>query len=375
VLAAVAVACSLEARAFVPITVKLGDRPLVVTEVHRDFNGDGEPDSLVIALVEGRRFEDKVVWCGEGWRDEGRFSLSIKISDGPEHTYDLNAVIGAESLWFPAGKVPLQFADYNHDGQEDVAVWQYGGCTMPVWFLLAIDDGGKVMPLRVPKNGVYGGLVLTQDGFSEQSSSGGHERRDFVWVESAGAFIEKKVQPGPTITIRNLSQVDVHYVYISRSEENVWGDDRLGDQGILEAGTAWQFEVPDGTYEVSADNADGITVERWGDVKASAELRLGENADATIEVVNSTGECVCELFVGGYNLLARGEEISPGDRRILLVASGTYDLSADSCDGTATIARQQVKVSNKFSWVLSPGELKRHPVPNPRFIHRRPSGY
>lgn len=365
------------AAAFEPVTVKKGDPPLVVAEAHRDFNGDGKPDTLTIALVEGRRYNDAEPWCGMGWKDEGRFTIAISIVEGPTRVHDLNAITGSDSLWFSAGCVPLAFADYNHDGQVDVAVWQYGGCASSVWFLLAVDDTGAVTRLCVPGESIYAeNIVLTKDGFRTHRYFDGKDwGKDYALDAAKGAFVAKPLRDVPTITIRNMSPMDVTHVYITKPKDTYWGEDWLGEKDVLEAGTAWEFEVSEEKYEVMAADFEDTTIERWGGVTAPAELRLGQDGHAMIEIVNASGECLGEVFVGPWNRLAFGEAILPGDKRVLFVAPGTYDLEAEGCDGTVTITKKQVKVTGSFSWVVSAKELRRHPAPNPRFIHSRPSGY
>jgi len=90
---AVAAASLQVAAAFEALTAKKADPPLVVAEAHRDFNGDGKPDTLTIALVEGRRYNDEELWCGSGWKDQGAFALTVSIAGGETRTYSVNELV------------------------------------------------------------------------------------------------------------------------------------------------------------------------------------------------------------------------------------------------------------------------------------------
>ena len=75
------------------VAVKKGDAPLVVTSSRLDLNGDGKPDTVRIELIEGRRYVDTEVWCGEGPKIEGRFQLVVELSGHEPRNQDLNALL------------------------------------------------------------------------------------------------------------------------------------------------------------------------------------------------------------------------------------------------------------------------------------------
>jgi hypothetical protein len=369
------------AAAFEPVTVKRGGPPLVVAEAHGDLNGDGKPDTLTIALVQGRRYNDAEPWCGMGWKDEGRFTIAISIVEGPTRVHDLNGIAGVASLWFYVGGSPLELADYNHDGQADVAVWQYGGCASSDWFLLTIDATGGVARLCVGQGKAQNEaidaeeIVLTRDGFRTHGYFDGKDLgRDYVWDAAKGAFVERSLPNLPTITIMNMSPMDVAHVYIAKPEDTYWGEDWLGDTDFLEVGTAWEFDVLPGVdYWVKVTDDDDTTLEQWEGVLPPTGLRIGEEGHAVIELINGSEECIGEVVVGQWGRLAFGEMIAPGDKRVVFVAPGTYDLSAEGCEGTLTVEKKQVKVTDRFSWVISAKDVQRHPRSVPRFIHCKPS--
>ncbi len=54
-------------------------------------------------------------------------------------------------------------------------------------------------------------------------------------------------------TVINNSSYDLHYFYTTPSNENSWGDDLLGDSGILEAGYQATATIGDGSDECLYD--------------------------------------------------------------------------------------------------------------------------
>lgn len=54
-------------------------------------------------------------------------------------------------------------------------------------------------------------------------------------------------------TVINSSSVDLHYFYTTPSNENSWGEDLLGDTGILEAGYQATATIGDGSDQCLYD--------------------------------------------------------------------------------------------------------------------------
>lgn len=70
-----------------------------------------------------------------------------------------------------------------------------------------------------------------------------------------------------SFTLQNATEYDFYYVYISSSDTDSWGEDRLGDAGILYNGQSWTFNLPAGTYDIKVIDEDedecvtmGVTV-------------------------------------------------------------------------------------------------------------------
>ena len=82
-----------------------------------------------------------------------------------------------------------------------------------------------------------------------------------------------------TLTVINQSSVDICYVYISPSESDSWGEDWLGDDSIR-PGKRRQFRLPEGEYDVKAEDCDGNVLEEYRGVDLSGKVEWTvEDAD------------------------------------------------------------------------------------------------
>jgi len=159
--AAILAGSPLPLAAYEPLTIKKGDPPLVVAEAHPDINGDGKPDTVTIALVEGRRYNDENGGCRGGWKDEGNFVLTVSISGGRTRVYSANdlplEITGfsdpkksAYLMFFQPDPWSIRFADVTHDGRLAFTLGQYGACRGWEYAIFAIDNAGGVSFLPLP---------------------------------------------------------------------------------------------------------------------------------------------------------------------------------------------------------------------------------
>lgn len=70
---------------------------------------------------------------------------------------------------------------------------------------------------------------------------------------------------GGNVTLINNSGETVCFVYISPVEDDMWGDDWLGDVETISNGDQRGFDVPDGDYDLRADDCDHNELDvEWG---------------------------------------------------------------------------------------------------------------
>ena len=78
--------------------------------------------------------------------------------------------------------------------------------------------------------------------------------------------------------INGLESYSIHYVYVSPSESNSWGNDRLGAEKVLNPGKMVTLELEKGTYDIRIVDEDG-------DEYVKSDLQL--NSDYTWTVMLS----------------------------------------------------------------------------------------
>lgn len=71
------------------------------------------------------------------------------------------------------------------------------------------------------------------------------------------------------VTLVNNSEATICYVYISSSEDEYWGDDWLGSSETLAPGSRRSFDVPDGVYDLMAEDCS----ENQIDVQWEVDIR------------------------------------------------------------------------------------------------------
>lgn len=103
----------------------------LVTESRADIFRDGSKERVQLILVQGKKYHDRELWCGSGWKYEGVFSISVLFSDGRRVETTLNSFWDNEPLFFYSRPWTIKFADYNHDGVLDINLGQYAGSNTP----------------------------------------------------------------------------------------------------------------------------------------------------------------------------------------------------------------------------------------------------
>lgn len=76
-----------------------------------------------------------------------------------------------------------------------------------------------------------------------------------------------------TVTVNNNSTQPICFVYISPSDSNEWGEDRLGAEDTIEPGESFEISVDPGTYDLRADDCDGNVI----DEEQGVEVGTGQN--------------------------------------------------------------------------------------------------
>jgi hypothetical protein len=160
------------------------------------------------------------------------------------------------------------------------------------------------------------------------------------------------------IEIANQSPYEICYVLISGSDEESWGDDWLGDEETLAAGSSKTFSVGAGAYDVKVVTCNETTLATFWDIDRNTTVTVGGRNLVAIGLVNESDTEICFVYISdstgndwGDDWLGQEESIlEGGGKRAFFVRPGTYDLLAQDCDGNDLETQNQVAISQEFIW-------------------------
>lgn len=89
-------------------------------------------------------------------------------------------------------------------------------------------------------------LVLALTAACDGGGSGG-----------GGGSTETGLGTGATLRLVNSGADSICFVYISLPTDTSWGDDKLGEFELIEAGDVREFTVAPGTYDLRAEVCNG----------------------------------------------------------------------------------------------------------------------
>ncbi|MDY6876577.1 MAG: hypothetical protein SWK90_10320 [Chloroflexota bacterium] len=150
--------------------------------------------------------------------------------------------------------------------------------------------------------------------------------------------------PTAMLEIINDSGADIWYVYLSPSTSDLWGDDQLGGYAIADGESFTLTDIPFGTYDVKAEDADYDIIEFWLDVEFDGPMTWTVTGPdgldtATLTIVNSTGVEIWHVYLAPSFSDEWGDDqlgddvIADGERLTLTgIPFGVYDVRAESAD-------------------------------------------
>jgi len=142
-----------------------------------------------------------------------------------------------------------------------------------------------------------------------------------------------------TLEITNNSGVDVWYVYLSPSKADEWGEDWLGDDVIGDGETYTIVGIPEGVYDVKAEDPDNEVIEVAWEVDFDGDMTWDITGMASLEVVNESGDTIAYLYISPSDSDTWGDDwlgedvIDAGDSHVVGdIPRGTYDIQATDLD-------------------------------------------
>ncbi len=75
------------------------------------------------------------------------------------------------------------------------------------------------------------------------------------------------------LTVVNAGEETICYVFISPVSSDSWGEDWLGDEGVIEPGVEMVFDVEPGAYDVQALDCDGNVLDEVYDAELEGQMQ------------------------------------------------------------------------------------------------------
>jgi hypothetical protein len=163
------------------------------------------------------------------------------------------------------------------------------------------------------------------------------------------------------ITVENLTSEDICYIQISASDDESWGEDRLGSSEVISAGSKKVFSFPEGMYDVRISNCDEAVMATAWEVSRDTVVAVGQGGGASVKIENQSSYEICYVYISptssdswNEDWLGMGETIRPDRERIFYVDSGTYDLMVENCDQEELTREEGVTLSEgETAWTIS----------------------
>lgn len=164
------------------------------------------------------------------------------------------------------------------------------------------------------------------------------------------------------LTVQNNSGIVVCAVYISPVESESWGENALAKDDVLRSGSQHVFQIPEGSYDLRADDCNGNLVAYYFgvDLAGRQTWSLDPVQRAPVRVVNNSSQEICYLYISpagnetwGPDWMGQDTTIPAGSARTFQVPLGTYDLRADDCDHNPLSVQSGIPIeATGITWKL-----------------------
>jgi len=165
---------------------------------------------------------------------------------------------------------------------------------------------------------------------------------------------------GATLEITNDSGIDVWYVYLSPSKADQWGEDWMGDQVIRDGETYSIAGVPEGIYDVRAEDENQEVIEVWWNVDFEGTMTWTIAGLVSLEVINESDDTITYLRISPSDSATWGDDwlgedvIDAGDSYIVSdIPRGTYDIMAEDSEEDSIETLYNVSLFGQKNWTVA----------------------
>ena len=164
---------------------------------------------------------------------------------------------------------------------------------------------------------------------------------------------------GSTLEITNDSGMEVWYVYLSSREMDHWGEDWL-ENDVIGPGQTYIIEgIPEGHYDVKAEDQDQEEIEVWWDVDFAGEMTWTIAGMGSLEVINESGDTIYYLYISPSDSTTWGDDwliddvIDAGASYMVNnIPRGTYDIKAADSDDDSIEMVHNVDLQGQKNWTV-----------------------
>lgn len=180
-------------------------------------------------------------------------------------------------------------------------------------------------------------------------------------TEVATQPVAPPAQGSLTVRIANRSPYDICYVQISSSDQQDWGDDWLGSDETIAAGSSKDFSTAPGVYDIKVMTCEQTTLATFWDISSDTTVEVGGRGLVPLIVKNESTTEVCFVYIApsssdswGADWLGQSESIQAQDgSRAFFVSPDTYDMLVQDCDENDLVTETEVEITEEITWTIS----------------------
>lgn len=166
-------------------------------------------------------------------------------------------------------------------------------------------------------------------------------------------------EPTASIEITNESGRDIAAVYISPTDAEDWGDNKLEMAVLADTASTTIAGIPEGTYDLQAVDADGNEIETIWESEISGNMTWTVQGAASLEIINASDEEIYWLYLSlsdqdtwGDDQLESGT-IPIGESFTLTgFEAGTYDARVENADEELIESIYQLDLDDDYYWTV-----------------------
>jgi len=164
---------------------------------------------------------------------------------------------------------------------------------------------------------------------------------------------------GATLEVTNNSGTDVYYVYLSPSDSDSWGDDWLKDHVIANGETYAIVGIPEGTYDVKAEDENNQVIETVWDADVTGGVTWTITGLVSLEITNNSSTPIATLYISPSEETSWGDDWLKGSTieagatyTVSDIPHGQYDIQAADADENAIETAYHVDLTGVNTWTL-----------------------